>query len=142
MSKNRIPAVDGMFTMNFENPQLIGGRSKSTGSYYFPKDLSGSDPAGGDRGDREEVFLSTIGTIWSYTTASYPPALPYQIVEPFEPFVISAVELEKEKIVICGQMMPGIEIDDIDVGTKVQLALDVLYEDEETEHIVWKWDLL
>ena len=42
MSKNRIPAVDGMFTMDFENPQLIGGRSKSTGSYYFPKDLSGS----------------------------------------------------------------------------------------------------
>ena len=88
------------------------------------------------------MFLSTIGAIWSYTTASYPPALPYQIVEPFEPFVISAVELEKEKIVICGQMMPGIEIDDIDVGSKVQLALDVLYEDEEAEHIVWKWDLL
>ena len=38
--------------------------------------------------------------------------------------------------------MPGIEIDDIDVGSKVQLALDVLYEDEEAELIVWKWDLL
>ncbi len=38
--------------------------------------------------------------------------------------------------------MPGIEVTDINVGTKVQLALDVLYEDEETEYIVWKWDLL
>ena len=56
--------------------------------------------------------------------------------------MIGAVELEKENIVICGQMMPGIEVRDIDVGTKVKLALDVLYEDEENEHIVWKWDLL
>ena len=43
MSKNLVPAVDGMFTMDFDNPQL-GGRDKVTGSYYFPKDLSGSDP--------------------------------------------------------------------------------------------------
>ena len=142
MSKNRIPAVEGMFTMDFENPQLVGGRSKITGSYYFPKDLSGSDPRGKGSEDREEVFLSTVGTIWSYTTASYPPALPYQIIEPFEPFVIGAVELEKENIVICGQMMPGIEVRDIDVGTKVKLALDVLYEDEENEQMLWKWGFL
>jgi uncharacterized OB-fold protein len=142
MSKNRVPAVEGMFRMDFDNPQLIGGRSKATGSYYFPKELSGSDPLAEGNTDREEVMLSTEGTIWSYTTASYPPALPYQIIEPFEPFIVCAVELEKEQIVVCGQMMPGIEIDDIDVGTKVKLALDVVYEDDEAEHIVWKWDLV
>lgn len=142
MSKNLIPAVDGMFTMDFDNPQLIGGRDKVTGSYYFPKDLSGSDPHTVGTEDREVVLLSTVGTIWSYTTASYPPALPYQITEPFEPFIISAVELEKEKIVICGQMMPGIELSDLDVGARVKLALDTLYTDAENEHIVWKWDLV
>ena len=52
------------------------------------------------------------------------------------------MELEKEKIVICGQMMPGIELSDLDVGARVKLALDTLYADAENEHIVWKWDLV
>ena len=81
-------------------------------------------------------------TIWLDRIWSKNDDFKFPIVCPFEPFVISAVELEKENIVVCGQMMPGIDVGDINVGTKVKLALDVLYEDEENEHIVWKWDLL
>ena len=141
MGKIRVPAVDGMFTLDFENPKLIGGRGKTSQSYYFPKDLSGSDPQNVNDEEREAVILSSTGRIWSYTSADYPPALPYQINQPFEPFLICATELEKEKLVVCGQMMPGIHIDDLKVGLHVKLALDVLYEDEENEYIVWKWDL-
>ncbi len=141
MAKNRAPAVEGMFTMDPERPSLIGGRSTSNGSYYFPKDLGGNDPSciGDDK--REEVLLSRVGKVWSYTSADYPPALPYVInEEPFQPFVIAAVQLEKESMVICGQMMPGIEIADMKVGMDVQLALDVLFEDDECEYMVWKWE--
>ena len=39
------------------------------------------------------------------------------------------------------KMMPGIDINDLEVGMDVKIALDVLYEDDEYEYIVWKWDL-
>ena len=143
MVKNRLPAVDGMFTMDFDNPSLIGGKALTTGSFYFPKDLGGNDPASVNDERREEVLLSSAGKVWSYTSADYPPALPFLInSEPFEPFVIAAVHLEKENLVICGQMMPGIQISDMNVGMEVKLVLDVLYEDEDNEYIVWKWEPL
>jgi len=141
MAKIRVPAVDDMFSMDFDHPRLIGGRGISSQSYYFPKSLSGADPRCVNDDEREEVYLSSVGKIWSYTSADYPPALPYQISEPFEPFLICAAQLEEENLVICGQMMPGIDINDLDVGMKVKIALDVLYEDDEYEYIVWKWDL-
>ena len=143
MGKTRVPAVEGIFTMDPSSPALIGGRSTVSGSYYFPKDLGGNDPEAVLDRNREEVTLSSKGKVWSYTSADYPPALPYVITdEPFRPFVIAAVELEKESMVICGQMMPGIEISDMHVGMEVQIALDVLYEDEESEYLVWKWEPL
>ena len=141
MGKKKVPAVEGMFTMDAANPTLIGGKSRSSGSYYFPKDLAGNDPEATSNESREEVVLSREGKVWSYTSADYPPALPYIITEePFKPFVIAAVELEKEGMVICGQMMPGIQISDMEVGMDVQVALDVLYEDGEYQYMVWKWE--
>ena len=141
MGKKKVPAVEGMFTMDAANPTLIGGKSRSSGSYYFPKDLAGNDPEAATNESREEVVLSREGKVWSYTSADYPPALPYIITEePFKPFVIAAVELEKEGMVICGQMMPGIQISDMEVGMNVQVALDVLYEDGEYQYMVWKWE--
>ncbi len=141
MGKKKVPAVEGMFTMDAANPTLIGGKSRSSGSYYFPKDLAGNDPEAASNESREEVVLSREGKVWSYTSADYPPALPYIITEePFKPFVIAAVELEKEGMVICGQVMPGIQISDMEVGMNVQVALDVLYEDGEYQYMVWKWE--
>ena len=141
MGKKKVPAVEGMFTMDPATPTLIGGKSRSSGSYYFPKDLAGNNPEAASNESREEVFLSREGKVWSYTSADYPPALPYIITEePFKTFVIAAVELEKEGMVICGQMMPGIQISDMEVGMDVQVALDVLYEDGEYQYMVWKWE--
>jgi uncharacterized OB-fold protein len=141
MAKIRVPAVEGMFTMQ-EPPHLIGGRGGSRGSYFFPKDLAGGDPACMAEDEREEVPLSRTGAIWSYTTSSYPPPSPYIVTtEPFEPIVIAAVHLEPENLVVCGQMMPGIVVDDLSVGAAVELRLDTLYEDDEHEYLVWKWDL-
>ena len=141
MAKIRVPAVDGMFTMDFDNPRLIGGRGVTSQSYYFPKDLSGGDPRCVNDDERVEVYLSSHAKIWSYTSAGYPPALPYQITEPFEPFLICAAQLEEENMVICGQMMSGIDINDLEVGLDVKLALDVLYSDDDHDYTVWKWDL-
>lgn len=141
MTKTRVPAVEGFFTMD-DPPALIGGRGRSRGSYFFPKDMAGGDPGCVGDAERDEVLLSRTGKIWSYTTSSYPPPLPYVVTtEPFEPIVIAAVHLEAENLVVCGQMMPGVSVDDLSVGMPVELTLDVLYEDDDHEYLVWKWDL-
>lgn len=138
MAKQRVPAVEGLFTMDADDPHLLGGRS-SNGSYFFPKDLGGTDPHS-DGGPLEEVKLSNRGRIWSYTNSEYPPPPPYVVTtDPFVPVVIAAVELEAEKMVVLGQVVPGVTVDDLQVGMPVEMVLDTLYEDDENEYVVWKW---
>jgi hypothetical protein len=35
--------------------------------------------------------------------------------------------------------VPGVTVDDLSVGTEVEVVLDTLYEDDEHEYMVWKW---
>jgi uncharacterized OB-fold protein len=137
-TKTRVPAVEGLFTMDEAAPQLIGGRSAS-GSYFFPKALAGGDPTAATS-DLEEVLLSRRGRIWSYTNSAYPPPKPFVVrTEPFVPVVIAAVELEVEKMTVLGQVVDGYSVDDLRIGQEVELVLDVLDEDDEHEYLVWKW---
>ena len=50
-----------------------------------------------------------------------------------------AVELEKEKMVVLGQCVSDTNIEDLNVGMEMELALDVLYEDDDNEYLIWKW---
>ena len=59
--------------------------------------------------------------------------------DPYVPFAIAAVELAAEKMVVMGQVVPGVGVDDLAVGTEVELVLDALYEDDDHEYLVWKW---
>ncbi len=148
MSKTQVPAVEGLFTMDSNAPQLIGGKGKSRDSYFFPKDLAGRDPACIDDVDSdgnsqiEEVLLSNKGKVWSFTTADYRPPPPYISdisEEEWQPFVLAAVELEKEKLVVLGQMVEGTKLVDMKIGMEVELTLEVLHSDEENEYMMWKW---
>jgi uncharacterized OB-fold protein len=58
--------------------------------------------------------------------------------DPFQPFAIAAVELSAEKMVILGQV-DGVGVDGLKVGMEMELTLDTLLEDDETETITWKW---
>jgi uncharacterized OB-fold protein len=87
----------------------------------------------------EEVPLSRRGKIWSYTDARYQPPPPYRAAEPYVAFCIAAVELTAEKMVVMGQVVPGVGVDDLSIGTEVELVTDVLYEDDDHEYLVWKW---
>ena len=139
MTKTKVPAVEGLFTMDPDEPHLIGGRGTSRESYFFPKDLAGMDPqCCGD--ELEEVLLSRTGRIWSYTNTAYPPPLPFRVTtEPFEPVTIAAVELEHERMVILGMVDDGFGVEDLRVGMSVELVLATLYEDDDHEYLVWKW---
>jgi uncharacterized OB-fold protein len=138
-TRTPVPAVEGLFTMDPQDPHLIGARGVTQKSYFFPKNLAGSDP--GCLGDElEEVLLSRTGTVWSYTPAGYPPPAPFVVqTEPYEPFVIAAVELDEESLVVMGQMVGGTTIEEMSVGMAVEIVLDVLYSDDEHDYMVWKW---
>lgn len=55
------------------------------------------------------------------------------------PFAIAAVHLEAEGLVVMGQMIPGVTVDDLTVGQEVELVVDVLFSDDDTDHLIWKW---
>jgi uncharacterized OB-fold protein len=55
------------------------------------------------------------------------------------PFAVAAVELEAERMVVLGQVVPGVGAADLEVGMEMELVLDTLTEDAEREVLVWKW---
>ena len=83
--------------------------------------------------------MSRRGRIWSFTNSAYPPPPPFIVAEPYQPVVVAAVELEAEKMVVLGQVVPGWTVGDLEVGMEVEVALGVLYEDEDTEYLTWQW---
>ena len=139
MSKNRVAAIEGWFTLDSEKPQLLGLYDEQSRTYFFPKDVAISHAPGYSRSELEEVALSRTGKLWSYTTNHYKPPEPYVAPEPFTPYTVAAVELTEERIVVLGQLDPETDPSDLEVGQEMELCLGTLYEDDENEYIVWKW---
>jgi uncharacterized OB-fold protein len=139
VAKTRVPAVEGMFTIDGE-PHLIGGKVPGRDTYFFPKHVAGGDPAMAQAYELEEVALSRVGRVWSYTTSDYPPPPPFvPSTDPYVPITVAAVELEKEQMVILGQCVGGITPADLRIGAEMELVVDTLYEDDDHEYLVWKW---
>ena len=139
MSKQQIPAIEGWFATGPGSPHLLGTRCKSCSSYFFPKETFYCRNPRCDSSEFEEVPLSRTGRIWSFTNNCYQPPAPYVSPEPFEPYAIAAVELAEEKMVVLGQLSKGVKIEDVEVGQEVELVIETLFEDDEAEHVVWKW---
>ncbi len=109
MSKNRVPAIEGWFSMDEAAPALQGLRDTESGTVFFPKDVAVSRVPGHADAPLEEVALSRTGKLWSYTTNHYQPPEPYVSPDPFEPYTVAAVELTAERMVVLGQLAPGVE---------------------------------
>jgi uncharacterized OB-fold protein len=138
-TKSRVPAVEGWFTTDGDAPALLGSRCRTCGTYAFPRETFYCANPGCDGTEFDDVPLSRRGRVWSYTDARYTPPPPYVAADPYVPFCIAAVELAEEKMVVMGQVVPEVTVDDLAVGTEVELVVDVLYEDDEHEYLVWKW---
>lgn len=138
-SKSTVAAIEGWYTMDSDEPRLLGTRCDECGTYYFPKQESYCRNPGCDSEKFSEVPLSREGTIWSYTNACYQPPEPFVAADPFEPFSIAAVELDEEKMIVLGQVIEGVGVEQLRVGQRVELVLETLYEDDETNKVVWKW---
>jgi uncharacterized OB-fold protein len=139
MTKTRVPAADGWFTMDAEAPTLLGRRGTETGSYFFPPTLAFSRNPAAPAEELEEVALSSRGRVWSWTTNHYKPPEPYVSPDPFVPYTVVAVELLEEQMVVLGPLAPGTDATALAVGQEVELALTTLYEDDDNEYVVWAW---
>lgn len=134
-----VPAIEGWYTMDGDKPHLIGTRCQHCGTYYFPKQTSFCRNPDCNSTEFEEVTLSREGTIWSYTDAQYQPPEPFIAKDPHEPYAIAAVQLEKEKMIVLGQVIEGVGVDAMKVGKRAELVLEPLYEDEDNVKMIWKW---
>jgi hypothetical protein len=137
--KTRVPAVDGWFTLDEAAPALLGSKCTACGTFAFPKETFFCRNPECQSTEFAETELSRTGTVWSYTDACYQPPEPYVAADPYLPFSIAAVELAAEQMVVMGQVVAGVSVDDLAVGTEVEIVLDTLYEDDENEYLVWKW---
>ncbi len=139
-TKERRPAVSGWFS---PDGGLLGTRCTSCGTPYFPRnELACRNPScqgPKDGSELEEYALSRRGRIWSYADARYQPPAPYVSADPFVPYVVAAVELEAERLIVLGQMVPGVTVGDLSVGLPVELTSGTLYEDAEASYYVWMW---
>lgn len=139
-TKTRVPAIDGWFTTDEDQPALLGSRCTGCRTYAFPAErFVCRNPSCGSR-TFDEVELSRRGTIWSYTNACYQPPPPYvPVTDPFEPFALVAVSLAEEAMVVMGQVVEGVGVEQLAVGQEVELVLGTLFEDDEHEYLIWRW---
>jgi uncharacterized OB-fold protein len=135
---NRRPAVEGWFTVG-DDPALLGSRCGSCGTFAFPAEARFCRNPDCDGEEFETVELSRRGTIWSYTDARYQPPPPYVAADPYVPFCLAAVELAAEKLVVMGQLVAGVTVDELTVGDEVELVVDTLYSEGDDDVLVWKW---
>ena len=132
------PAIEGWFTAGPE-PTLLGSRCTSCGTVFFPK-AEGFCKNPACSGEAfEEIPLARRGRVWSYTDAQYQPPPPYlPASDPYVPFALAAVELP-EGLVVLGQLADGYGVNDVKVGTEVEVVVETLYADESGERSIWKW---
>jgi uncharacterized OB-fold protein len=107
---------------------------------WFPKASFFCGNPACDGSEFEEARLSRHGKIWSFTDAQYQPPPPYiPCSDNYEPFALAAVELADEQMVILGQVAEGVTVSDLEVGQPVELIVEPLYSDDNTEYLVYKW---
>lgn len=133
--------LEGWHCLKDKRPYLIGKQCSQCDTYYFPPKVSYCRNPDCDSDSFKESLLSRTGTLWSFTKQYYPPPPPYVLPkdEEFQPYIIAAVMLEKEKMIVLGHMTNNTMVDEITVGDSVELTLQTLFKDEHGEHIVWKW---
>lgn len=137
--KKQVPALDGWFAIDGEQAYLLGSQCKSCGTYYFPKQSNFCKNPVCNGEEFEQVPLSRTGKVWSFTNACYQPPEPYVAADPYVPFTIAAVELDKEKMIVLGQVVEGVNVSDLKAGMEMELVVGPLSADEKIEKVIWKW---
>jgi uncharacterized OB-fold protein len=139
VAKQVVPAVPGWFTTD-ESPVLLGSRCTVCGVVAFPPRTGGCPNPQCRSTDVTSVPLARTGRVWSYTDARYQPPPPYvSPSDPYRPFVLAAVELDADGLIVLGQMVGGCDADAMHVGLPVELVVEPLLETDDSVQLVWRW---
>ncbi|MGW6540388.1 Zn-ribbon domain-containing OB-fold protein [Streptomyces sp. NPDC055051] len=145
MARTRRPVVAGWFTDDTVPEgefRLLATRCSACAAVFFPRvdDFCRNPGCGGD-GTLDELPLPPRGRVWSYTDGRYRPPAPYvsDPDAPWEPYVLLAVELGTEGMVVLGQAADGVRTADLAVGAEVEVVPGVLNEDAEHVWTTWRW---
>ncbi|NLU71066.1 benzoylsuccinyl-CoA thiolase [Streptomyces sp. HNM0574] len=137
--------VEGWFGGEGGAFALLGTECRACSAVFFPReDFHCRNPACTGT-ELDEVPLSRRGRVWSCTDGRYQPPPPYvwDAERAWEPYVLVAVELERERIVVLGQAPPGYTVADFAVGAEAELVPGVLDEgagpDARELRTTWNW---
>lgn len=136
------PFLEGWFAHDAEGAHLVGTRCTTCGTFYFPPHVRFCRNPACDGEQFEQLPLSRQGRLWSFTDACYQPPEPFIAPDPFVPFAIAAVELEREKMIVLGPVAAGVGVDQLQVGMQMQLVIATLSETATERHLVWNWQPL
>ncbi|HLS79938.1 MAG TPA: OB-fold domain-containing protein [Steroidobacter sp.] len=138
-AKTERPFLEGWFAQDADGAHLIGARCTSCGTYYFPRQTRFCRNPACEGEQFEDTPLSRRGRLWSYTDACYQPPEPYVASDPYVPFAIAAVELDREKMIVLGPVVQGVDVSALEVGMPMELVIETLSETPTERHLTWKW---
>lgn len=132
--ENALPVAPDMWQEVNGEIHLTGSICKSCEEVYFPKkEIAVCSCCQGE--DLREIPLSRVGHIVSWTVVHQPPAGGFY--KGPVPFIYVIVELP-EKVHVQGHLI-GIDADKVEIGLRVQTVLDLLYEDEGSQVVTFKF---
>jgi len=133
--KNKVPAIEGLFTWPSDKPKLIASRCKICGTPAFPKApyCTNPDCVAKDTKNVEIIELSNRAKLFTYAVQAYPIPEPFKM-EPFAPFPLGMLDFP-EGLRILGMLTT----DQVKIGQDMEMTTRKLYEDDKNEYITWAW---
>jgi uncharacterized protein len=132
--KNKVPAVEGLFTWPSAKPKLIASRCKVCGTPSFPKAPYCTNPDCEKKTENVEIIeLSNRAKLFTFAVQAYAPPEPFKL-EPFEPFPLGMLDFP-EGLRILGMLTT----DKVKIGQEMEMTVKKMYEDDKNEYLTWAW---
>ncbi len=131
--KNGTPLMEGMWTVRDDTVYLLASVCEDCGEVYFPqKEVAVCSHCQGEQ--LKTVELSREGTIHSFSVVHQPPAGGFYKGK--VPFIYGLVKLPDDVIIPCHVLA---DAEQLKIGDRVELVLDILHEDENGPITVYKF---
>jgi uncharacterized OB-fold protein len=134
----RVPAVEGLFTEE-GGATLLGSKCATCGTVYFPKTAICHSPKC-EESKVEDFGFGGKGTLWSYSIQDFPPPPPHKFDKPYEIYALGVVDFPAG-VRVMGQMSID-NLEDLKVGSDVELVIEPLYHEDDKEFTSWKFKQL
>lgn len=134
-----VPALGSVGWFDPDTRCLLGSRCESCGTTSFPPELRWCRNPACASTSIVPADLGGTGSLWSFTTAEYRPPTPFMATDPYEPFVIAAVQLDETGIVAIGRAAGRTTVDGLRVGQRARLDVGVLFDVDGVDQLMWEW---